>query len=80
MATMTIKNVPDDLYDQLKKSAGRHRRSINSEAIVCLEQVLRSKRVDPEALLARARRARVRSPDLFVTDDELRSAREWGRA
>lgn len=80
MATLTIKNVPDDLYEQLKRSAERHRRSINSEAIVCLERVLQSERLDPEVLLARARHLRTRTPNLFITDDELRSAREWGRA
>lgn len=42
MATITLKNVPDDLYDQLKRSADRHRRSINREAILCLEQALQS--------------------------------------
>lgn len=80
MATMTLKNVPDDLYEQLRQSAERHRRSLNSEAIVCLERALRSERVDPDALLLRARRQRARTPDVFVTDSELRAARDEGRS
>lgn len=79
MATMTLKNVPDGLYRQLKQSAERHRRSINSEAIVCLERALQSERVDPDALLTRARRVRACIPDLFVTEAELRAARDEGR-
>jgi plasmid stability protein len=79
MATMTIKNVPDELYQQLKQSAERHRRSINSEVIVCLERALGSERVDPDVLLMRARSLRARTPDLFVTDAELRTARDEGR-
>lgn len=79
MATMTLKNVPDELYEQLKQSAERHRRSLNSEAIVCLERALGSERVDPDALLTRARRLRARTPNLFVTDTELRAARDEGR-
>ncbi len=79
MATMTLKNVPDELYQQLKQSAERHRRSINSEAIVCLERALGSERVDPDVLLMRARSLRARTPNLFVTDAELRTARDEGR-
>ena len=40
MATITLKNVPDALHERLKASAERHRRSMNSEALVCLEQAL----------------------------------------
>jgi plasmid stability protein len=79
MATMTIKNVPDDLYDLLKWSAERHRRSMNSEAIACLELALRSERLDPEATLRRAREIRRQTAALFVTDAELRAGREEGR-
>jgi plasmid stability protein len=76
---MTLKNVPDELYQRLKDSADRHRRSLNSEAIVCLERALQSERVDPQTLLSRARALRDRTPELFVTDAELRAARDEGR-
>ena len=38
--TITLKNIPDDVYKRLKLSADTHRRSLNGEAIVCLEAVL----------------------------------------
>lgn len=79
MATMTLKNVPDELYQQLKESADRHRRSLNSEAIVCLQRAIQGGRVDPETLLARARTLRARTPALFVTDADLSAARDEGR-
>lgn len=79
MATMTLKNVPDELYQLLRESADRNRRSINSEAIVCLERALHSQRVDADTLLERARRIRSRMPGVFVTDDELRALRDEGR-
>lgn len=53
--TLTLKNVPDDIYQRLKWSADTHRRSINSEAIVCLEAVLVPARTSPKERLARAR-------------------------
>ena len=40
MPTITLKNVPDDLHQRLKASAERNRRSMNSEALVCLERAL----------------------------------------
>ena len=38
--TPTLKNIPDEVYERLKTAAQAHRRSLNSEAIVCLETVL----------------------------------------
>lgn len=59
MATnITLKNIPDDVYSRLKAAAESHRRSINSEAIVCLEAVLMPARVRPDERLARARALR----------------------
>lgn len=56
--TLTLKNVPDAVYERLKASAEAHRRSMNSEAIVCLETVLLPARVDIGDRLARARELR----------------------
>ncbi len=56
--TLTLKNVPDEVYERLKASAEAHRRSLNSEAIVCLESVLLPGRIDPGERLARARALR----------------------
>lgn len=57
-ATLTLKNIPDDVYDRLKLSAEAHRRSMNSEVIVCLEEVLLPAKVTHTARLARARELR----------------------
>lgn len=37
MATLTLRNVPDDLVARLKERAKGHRRSLNSETIAALE-------------------------------------------
>jgi hypothetical protein len=34
-STITLKNIPDEVYERLKASAEANRRSLNSEAIVC---------------------------------------------
>lgn len=79
---MTIKNVPERLHKRLKQSAAEHRRSVNSEVIACLERTLMSRRVDPSEFLARVREARERlagETGIFVTDEDLRQAKNWGR-
>jgi plasmid stability protein len=75
VATLTVKNIPTELYEQLKASAAAHRRSINSEILVCLERALRSERLDPEAQLARADALRERAALTPVTDAVIGEAR-----
>ncbi|MDH3525420.1 MAG: Arc family DNA-binding protein, partial [Acidobacteriota bacterium] len=38
--TLTVKNLPQETYERLKGSAKAHRRSLNSELIVCIERAL----------------------------------------
>ena len=56
--TMTLKNIPDAVYEGLKRAAEAHRRSMNSEAIVCLEAVLLPARPTPAERLTQARALR----------------------
>jgi len=81
VATLTIKNLPDTLYAQLKARAAEHRRSLNSEAILAVEQALTEASLpDPAKILADLRRGRARLKGLYLTDTDLRAARERGRA
>lgn len=56
--TLTLKNIPDEVYERLKLAAEMHRRSLNSEAIVCLETVLTPAKIPAGERLERARRLR----------------------
>lgn len=56
--TITLKNIPDDIYDSLKSAAEAHHRSLNSEVIACLERVLLPARISNEAHLQQARQIR----------------------
>lgn len=56
MPTLVLRNVPDDLYQRLKKTAAEHRRSMTQEAIVSLRVALdglqeKPPRPDPEVTL-----------------------------
>lgn len=79
MPTLTIKKLPAKLHARLKKSAASHRRSINSEAIECLDKSLPSAPLDPREFLAHVRAIRERNQRIFVTEKDLRKAKNWGR-
>ena len=79
MATITVKNIPADLYERLKIAAHAHRRSLNSEIIVCIEQAVAVHPVEPEATLARARALRQLTQTAPTTDAEFNRAKGAGR-
>ena len=79
MPSITVKNVPADLYERLKQSAQANRRSINGEIIVCIERAVSPQRVDPEVVIARARELRERTAAYRMTDKDFIAAKEDGR-
>ena len=56
--TLTLKNLPDELHSRLSAAAKRHRRSLNNEAIVCLEAGLGAEVHSVDEELARIRTLR----------------------
>jgi plasmid stability protein len=75
--TLTLKSIPDEVYERLKAAALAHRRSLNSEAIVCLESVLLPGKMAATERLARAQALRASLPQgkfLAADIDELKSA------
>ncbi len=75
MPNLTLKDLPDEVHRELKARAERHRRSLNREAIACLEAAVGAERVDVDALLARARTARRRIRGPVAAADIRRFAR-----
>jgi plasmid stability protein len=79
MATITVKNIPDELYERLKSVAETNRRSINSEIIVCIENAVMSRRINLEETLENARQLRHLTAGHFISDDEFNQAKTEGR-
>jgi plasmid stability protein len=78
MATLTVKNFPDNLYADLTRAAKKNRRSLNSEAIVTVERGI--DRDDEEAhqrFLEELDRFRedMAAKGVWVTDEALRQSR-----
>jgi antitoxin FitA len=77
--TLTLKNIPDEVYVRLKAAAQSHRRSLNSEAIVCLESVLLPGRATAEEVIARARAIRESLPNRKFTAKDIDAFKREGR-
>jgi plasmid stability protein len=80
MATLTIKNLPDELYEQLRRKAAEDRRSLNGEAIYLLEKAVRDGRPDPKSVAQRAAALRARTAGVWVTQADLDRFKNEGRA
>lgn len=80
MPALTIKNIPTELYNELKHVAEQHHRSINSEVIVCLKEMLFPKKISPEDRLANIQALRIQiEPDIIITQ-EIEKAINQGRS
>lgn len=77
--TLTLKNIPDAIYDRLKAAAQTNRRSMNSEVIVCLESVLLPIKVTPLERLARAQELRVALPQVKFKTRDIDRLKHLGR-
>jgi plasmid stability protein len=77
--TLTLKNIPDNLYIRLKQSAEIHRRSLNSEAIACLESVLQAHRVSSAERLERIRAIRADLPRKGFRTSDIEALKKRGR-
>lgn len=77
--TLTLKNIPDEVYERLKASAEMHRRSLNSEAIVCLEAALMPGRLAVAERLARARALRAALPEGKFRSSDIDAYKREGR-
>ncbi len=77
---LTLKNIPDEVYRRLKAAAEAHRRSLNSEAIVCLEAVLLPRRVAAGERLAAARALRATLPKAGFRARDIDDFKRQGRA
>jgi plasmid stability protein len=79
MATVTVKNIPDNLYDKLKKTASYNHRSINSEIIFCIENTVKSRKINADDFLNQLNNFYKNIDIPPLTDEKLREYKEDGR-
>ena len=79
MPAITLKNIPDELYIQIKKSASTNYRSINGEILYRLNNSLGHKPIDPELLLQKIAKLQKRISIPNLTNKILEQAKTEGR-
>ena len=79
MVTLTIKNIPEPLYEQIKARAKRNHHSINGEILFILEQATSLPPIDVQVTLERARKVRELTANYTVTADEIEKMINDGR-
>ena len=79
MVAITVKNIPADVYEQVKKRAKANHRSINNELITILEQSVMPRPIDVAETLERTRRVRELTAHYAITDDEITRMKAEGR-
>jgi plasmid stability protein len=62
MKTITLKDIPHTVHAALKQRAKQHGRSLNKEALACLEMIVAPTRVNVDALLLDIRDHRASLP------------------
>lgn len=77
--TITLKNVPLELHAALQNLARQNKRSLNQEALLCIEQAVGRVRPDPQRVLEEIRKNRGRSKAPQVDTEWIRNAIEEGR-
>ena len=83
MANLSIRNLPDEIYEELKKLAKQNKRSVNNELIYLLTDNFRlyeissaRKRNDKQDLLHKIRKQRKTIQKLGIKIDAVKLVRE----
>lgn len=79
MVTLTIKNVPPEIYERIKIQAKNNHRSINGEVISILEKALSIPPIDVQATLERTKKIRELTAHYVITAEEIEKMINEGR-
>ena len=79
MVTVTIKNIPEAVYDMIRNQAKTNHRSINGEILSIFEQAISIPPFDIQETLKRARKVRELTAQYKITADEIEKLINEGR-
>lgn len=77
--SITIRDIPDDIYEKLKKKAELHHRSVNSQVIFYLGQMVSSQSIDHDELIERAKKIKKQAKG-SLSMNEIQKAIQQGRS
>jgi plasmid stability protein len=79
MTTLTIKNMPENVYERIKMSAKANQRSINKEIIAIVQQAVMPRAIDVDEWLNQTRQIRERTANYILSDEEITRIKNEGR-
>lgn len=79
MASITVRDIPDDVYRAIAAAAEASHRSINKEIVACLERAFRSRRISIEEEFRRLDELHERIGRFDLTDETIDEAKREGR-
>ncbi|MFV1979599.1 MAG: Arc family DNA-binding protein [Rhodothermia bacterium] len=62
MPTLTVREIPERVYERLRERSGRNRRSMSAEIVTLLEETLLPQPIDADKLIAEAEAVHSRFP------------------
>ena len=80
MVTITIKNIPAEIYEKIKVQAKANRRSVNSEIISIFEHAVQKRTpMDIQEILERAHKIRELTAHYTISNEEIDRWKKEGR-
>ena len=81
MPNITVRDIPEGIYQKIKQEAIANKRSINSEILYGLEQNYGNSQQDKRVTLENVRRLRAKiKGKIYLTEAEIAKAKNEGRA
>ncbi len=81
MPSITVRDIPEEIYQKIKQEAVANKRSINSEILYGLEQNYGKTQQNKQTILENVRRLRsITKGRIYLTDAEITKAKNEGRA
>ena len=80
MATMTIRNMPEELLERLKTVAKEHRRSLNQQVLVWLEECVEPSEEERDVEAELREISKLRRGAGSMTTAKIDAAKRVGRA
>jgi plasmid stability protein len=82
MAVVSLSNFPDELYDRLLRRAADNRRKLEDEIVEAARRLLEEPRqpLSVAEKLQLSDSVRAQTPQVWITDEVIRRARDEGRA
>ncbi|MBW3535378.1 MAG: Arc family DNA-binding protein [Gemmatimonadetes bacterium] len=79
MPSITVRGIPDELYDELKRAAEASHRSLNGEILARLEETFQARSIPVEDELRQLEKLHERIGWVGLTNEEIDRAKRTGR-